>query len=380
MVYTTLVFALAAVSASPVNQPITVKVSKKAVASGAQRHSNSVKAAMNRFAATTGQEPLSNSQNEFYSAAITVGNGQQFTVDLDTGSSDVWLRGGNCQSSDNSCNGNKVDVTDSSLTDSGQTWSTSYGSGSVSGEIYTGPISLAGATASNLPFGASTSETGFSGVADGLLGLGFDSISQISSTLGQSANFFDALGYSGNQNRFSFYLSDAADKDDGEVTLGGVDTTKFTGTINYVPLNAQTYWQFDSSKLKFTAGSQSGTIGGSSISDTGTTLVVLGTSQANAINKGIGAGAYDSTNGVYPIDCGIATTGKPITLTFPKFSLSIPAKYYVLSNGDGTCVSGITQGAGNGVPNIFGDILTRAYYTIYDKANNQVGFALAKHP
>ncbi|KAJ3323332.1 hypothetical protein HDV06_001852 [Boothiomyces sp. JEL0866] len=379
MVYSTLVFALAAVSASPVNQPITVKVSKKAVASGVQRHASVLRATLNRFA-TTGQEPLVNAQNEFYSAAITVGNGQSFTVDLDTGSSDVWLRGANCQSSDSSCNGNKVDVSDSTLSDSGQTWSTSYGSGSVSGEIYTGPISLAGATASNLPFGASTSETGFAGVADGLLGLGFDSISQISSTLGQSANFFDALGYSGSQNKFAFYLSDAADKDDGEITLGGVDSSKFTGTINYVPLNAQTYWQFDSSKLKFTAGSQTGTIGGSSISDTGTTLIVLGTSQANAINKGIGANAYDSSNGVYPIDCGIASTGKPITFAFSKFTLSVPAKYYVLSNGDGTCVSGITQGAGNGVPNIFGDILTRAYYTVYDKANNQVGFALAKHP
>ncbi|KAJ3261528.1 hypothetical protein HK103_005366 [Boothiomyces macroporosus] len=389
--FTTLCLTLATVYAAPAKGPITLPLTRTR-AVGPTRYVASTKFALERFGSSKkrGSAPLQDEADVFYQATATVGTGQSFTVDLDTGSSDVWIRGSNCQSNtsgDTSCSGNSVDTSDSNLQDQGQSASVQYGSGSVDFEIYTGDITVAGATASQLPFGVTTQETGFSGASDGLLGLGFDSISQISSTLGQSANFFDALGFSGSNNVFAFYLSNSADGDSGEVTLGGVDSSKYTGAINYVALNSETYWQFDASSVTYSVGKATGKVGTTSsgstdaISDTGTTLIILGTSAANAINKAIGASAYSSSTGAYAINCNIAKTGPAINFKFgSKFTLSVPASIYVLSNGDGTCISGITQGASSQSPNIFGDILTRAYYTVYDKNNNRVGFAKAVHP
>ncbi|KAJ3274389.1 hypothetical protein HDV01_002993 [Terramyces sp. JEL0728] len=382
MLVSSLVLAIATVSATPVHKPVTLKVSKQSRA-GIEKLFAASKASVARFSTTTNSEPLENVSNEFYKASVTVGNGQVLTVDLDTGSSDVWFRGSTCTATDGSCDGPKVDITDSTLKSTGKTFSTTYGSGSVSGNIYTGSVGVAGAVAQNLPFGVSTQEKGFDGVADGLLGLGFNSISQISKTVGSPANWFDALGYTGAQNQFSFYLSAAADGDNGEITIGGVDTSKYTGQINYVPLNSETYWQFDASKMTYKAGSKSGNVGSflrnNAISDTGTTLIIMNNAQADDINSGIGAKSYNSTAGIYYIDCGIAKTGTPLEFSFPSFTMTIPPAYYVLDNGDGTCISGITRGAGFLTPTIFGDILTRAYYTVYDKASNRVGFAQAVH-
>ncbi|KAJ3323386.1 hypothetical protein HDV06_001906 [Boothiomyces sp. JEL0866] len=383
MLVSALVLAIATVSATPVQQPVTLKLSKQSKL-GLEKLVASTKSSINRFSTNENSEPLENVQNVFYQANVTVGNGQVLTVDLDTGSSDVWFRGSTCTSTDGSCDGAKVDITDSTLKSTGKTFSTTYGSGSVSGNIYTGSVGVAGAVANNLPFGVSTQEKGFSGVADGLLGLGFNSISQISQTMGSPANWFDALGYTGSQNQFSFYLSAAADGDSGEITIGGVDTTKYSGSISWVPLNSETYWQFDVSQMTYKAGTKSGNVGSwfrnNAISDTGTTLIIMNNAQADAINMGIGAKPFNSTAGIYYIDCGLAKTGAPIQFSFPSFTMSIPPAYYVLDNGDGTCISGVTRGAGFLTPTIFGDILTRAYYTVYDKANNRVGFAKAVHP
>jgi len=87
----------------------------------------------------------------------------------------------------------------------------------IQGQIYQGQITLAGLSAT-IPFGVSSVEDGTSGT-DGLMGLGFNapSASNISSALGgKNANFWDALGFTGNQNVFGFYFSVTGD---GQVFL-----------------------------------------------------------------------------------------------------------------------------------------------------------------
>jgi hypothetical protein len=63
----------------------------------------------------------------------------------------------------------------------------------------------------------------------------------------------------------------------GELTFGGVDTSKTTGTVKYVPVTksspASKYWGIDQS---ITYGSKQ-ILKGSGIVDTGTTLVLLST-------------------------------------------------------------------------------------------------------
>ncbi|KAJ3369680.1 hypothetical protein HDU91_006941, partial [Kappamyces sp. JEL0680] len=224
--------------------------------------------------------------------------------------------------------------------------------------------------------GISTSETGFNSPGDGLLGLAFNSISNIASVTGGNGNYIDALGLSGSKNQFAFYMSNAADGDVGEVSIGGVDSSKFTGTPVYIPLNSETYWQFSFSKATFSVGSTTGAAVGSTtnaICDTGTTLTIMDAAPANAINKAIGAGAYDSSQGIYPIDCGIASTGPTIYLNFGGGKFPINASEYVISNTGGSpaCFSGITQGAADSGVVILGDTFIRGNYAIFDKANNR---------
>lgn len=48
----------------------------------------------------------------------------------------------------------------------------------------------------------------------------------------------------------SFHLSVAA-RDNGEVTFGGVDTSKFIGNIQFLPVTSLSFWQFDISQATF---------------------------------------------------------------------------------------------------------------------------------
>ncbi|RKO84614.1 aspartic peptidase domain-containing protein, partial [Blyttiomyces helicus] len=99
--------------------------------------------------------------DQFYYTTVTIGSGQSFKVDLDTGSSDLWVPGPQCSSSDGSCTagGGHINLSDRSVHDAGVSFSDSYGSESASGE--------------KGYFGVSTSESGFSFQAQGLLVLSF---------------------------------------------------------------------------------------------------------------------------------------------------------------------------------------------------------------
>lgn len=171
---------------------------------------------------------------------------------------DTWVRGKKCSSSDGSCDGKGgVDAGDQSVRDLGKTWSVTYGSGKASGDVFSGPVSIGGAVA-NIPFGIANNLRGFNiSLFDGLMGLGYDSISQISQAVGTSANYFDGLHYTGEANRFAFYFSNYnnGNNDNGEVTFGGVNSARYTGAFNYIPLNSKTYWQFSMNGGSYGTGS-----------------------------------------------------------------------------------------------------------------------------
>lgn len=185
----------------------------------------------------------------------------------------------------------------------------------------------------------------------------------------------DALAKeSGRPNMVSFYLSNDAARS-GSVVFGAMDTTKFTGPMTFVKVNSASYWQFNFAGARFSvAGVQGDAAGGiaNAIADTGTTLMIMATPVAKAINAALGATSY--SRGVYNFaDCKRAKAGAPLILTMNGQQYSIPASIYALVGTDGTCYSGITGGAESQV--ILGDSFLRAYYSVFDKENGQIGFA-----
>ncbi|KAJ3099229.1 hypothetical protein HDU97_003338 [Phlyctochytrium planicorne] len=332
---------------------------------------------LSKRAATAG---LNNNMNLLYAASVTLGNGQTFNVHVDTGSADTWIRGPSCVSPDRSCVGPKVDV--SSLSSANRPFSTSYGSGAVAGGIYTTTFTVGGQKSQPLLFGVTTQEVGFDddGYTDGLMGLAFDSISNIRRNTGGNTNFFDQLGFPGGQRRFGVYLSNAG-QGSGELVLGGDNPGRYSGTVTCLPLAQQSYWVFSIASATYKVRNAQGSLGGSlnyAIADTGTTLAILDDRVASNINSAIGA-SFNSQYGVYIVPCSVRDNGPAVVFNMGGADFSIPSSIYVLQDGSGTCFSGFAGGASGGSVAILGDTFLRAYYSIYDKDNSRVCFARANH-
>ena len=91
-------------------------------------------AAIKAAAPAQSQVTLQNVLNGLmYNVQVTMGNGQIFNLNPDTGSADTWFRGPNCQnpSNDGSCVGSKVNIADTSIQSQNAIWQTNYGIGSV---------------------------------------------------------------------------------------------------------------------------------------------------------------------------------------------------------------------------------------------------------
>ncbi|KAJ3261722.1 hypothetical protein HK103_004673 [Boothiomyces macroporosus] len=319
---------------------------------------------------------LDNLNGVLYSATVVVGNNQKLTVDLDTGSSDVWFRSTLCQSTDGSCSVEKqFDATDSSITDLKTTFNIKYGDLSHTDcEIVQGTVTLAGYSAA-IPFGLATTMVGFnkSPDTDGILGLGFNDISAISSNLqGKSANWFDALQLPSGENVFSFFLS-LDQQNTGELTIGGYDPNRIVGDIAFFPQYSPGLWDIDVTGMVFQVGSTTGQAQyqvTSGLVDTGTTRLVLEEKVYHAIHAALGATLEGET---YVIDC---RNTEAIVFEIQGKLFTLPYNYYMKQIND-KCYTDIETDTNN--PSvIFGDTFLRMFYSIFDKENKKIGFAVAK--
>ncbi len=345
--------------------------------------------------------PLVFSSGGFFISA-TLSDGNSYFLLIDTGSSDTWFRGQFCStpndSTDTSCIGRNVTVNPLShgLTDLKLSFYTQYGAGFLVGSIYKASVAIDGVS-STIAVGVSNIEGQLQGI-DGILGLGYSSLGEISSQItprkGVSGNWFDASSFKNKQ--FGVYLSKAANGFTGELTLGGYDTKRYTGNIVWIPLIKQPspgsygYFSFSIASWTWSVGANYALLvpGGKgnlstpasdpqgatnfAIADTGTTLLMIATTPSNKIAAALNL-AYDSTLQLYSLPC--QNSYPPVNFHYGKTTFSIPSSVYTIVSTGG-CYFGIV-GGGDGIT-IFGDVFTRAYYTMFDKANFRVGYALAK--
>jgi cathepsin D len=187
------------------------------------------------------QDPLTDEGSQLWIGTISVGTPPvQYTVDFDTGSSDLFLPGKNC---DSTCSGHTPYDSSASSTskDLGTTFSLSYGDGStVTGEQFTDTVTIAGLTATNQTLGSANQySSGFNSSnfpADGLMGMGFQSISVYN-----APPVFQNLVAEGQTGSpvFAMKLTSSG----AELSLGGLSSGLYTGDITYVPVSQQGYWQ-----------------------------------------------------------------------------------------------------------------------------------------
>ncbi|CAF4702779.1 unnamed protein product, partial [Rotaria socialis] len=168
----------------------------------------------------------------------------------------------------------------------------------------------------------------------------------------------------------------------GELIFGGADPSKYTGSITYISVSIEGYWEFPMASVS--VGSTSISSSTYAIADTGTTLIVGPTAQVDSLNGAIGA-TYDSSSQLYTVDCHTRSLSSfpNITFTIGDTVFILKPLQYLWITGDQSAgyicysvfsPSDSTDSNGN-LFWILGDFFLYRYYSVFDIQNNRVGFS-----
>ena len=143
----------------------------------------------------------------------------------------------------------------------------------------------------------------------------------------------------------SFKISRLADQlNDGEVTFGGLDPSKFVADslITIPNVNQQGFWEGSIDAITIN-GAGCGITGRTAVLDTGTTLMLIPPSDAQALMQSLG-GTCDSQQCTIP-----CTTNASLALAFGGSSFSIDPRDIAMLPVDvndptGDCVAGVQPG------------------------------------
>ncbi|XP_026575902.1 pepsin A-like [Pseudonaja textilis] len=321
---------------------------------------------------TFASEPLQNYLDNEYIGTISIGTPpQQFIVIFDTGSSNLWVPSVYC-SSEACSNHHKFNPQQSSTFQAtSQSVSITYGTGSMTGFLGYDTVQVGSIDVTNQIFGLSQTEPGsflYYAPFDGILGLAYPRLSASGAT-----PVFDNMMSEGlvSQDLFSVFLS--SDGQQGSfVMFGGIDSSYYTGSLNWVPLSAELYWQITLDSITVNGQTIACSGGCQAIVDTGTSLLVGPPNGIANIQNFIG-GSQDS-NGQYLVNCNAINELPDIVFTINGIQYPVPASAYIRQY-QSYCMSGFENIAFQSDLWILGDIFIRQYYCVFDRANNQVGLA-----
>lgn len=176
----------------------------------------------------------------------------------------------------------------------------------------------------------------------------------------------------------------ATSASNGELTLGGVDSSKYSGSITYLSKarsgSSSPYWGLTFSS--FTLGNTN--LGGSNsagIVDTGTTLIYIPTSAYNKfLSSAASGGTTDYSSGLAAFnsrpsaDFSFTVAGQKFTLS-PEQYLVPQGQYANFGLEQGKYYAWINDGGASGVNTIIGQKFLENYYSVYDTTGGRIGFA-----
>jgi saccharopepsin len=158
-----------------------------------------------------------------------------------------------------------------------------YGSGSLEGFVSQDVVTIGDLKIKDQDFAEATNEPGLAfafGRFDGILGLGFDTIS-VNKIV---PPFYNLLNQGSlDEPVFSFYLGDSTKEgDESEATFGGIDKAHYTGELVKIPLRRKAYWEVDFDAVAF--GDNVAELENTGvILDTGTSLIALPSTMAELL-------------------------------------------------------------------------------------------------
>lgn len=324
--------------------------------------------------------PISNFLNAQYFSEITIGTPPQtFKVVLDTGSSNLWVPSSECGSIACYLHTKYDSSSSSTYKKNGTSFEIRYGSGSLSGFVSEDTMTIGDLKIKNQIFAEATEEPGLAfafGRFDGILGLGFDTIS-VNKIPPPFYNMIDQGLL--DEPVFAFYLGDTnnGESDESEVIFGGINKDHYTGKITEIPLRRKAYWEVDLDAITF--GDSTAELDNTGvILDTGTSLIALPSTLAELLNKEMGA--KKGYNGQYTVECDKRDSLPDMSFTLSGYNFTITPYDYILEV-QGSCISsfmGMDFPEPVGPLAILGDAFLRKWYSIYDLGKGTVGLAAAK--
>ncbi|KAJ2717250.1 aspartic proteinase precursor [Coemansia spiralis] len=303
---------------------------------------------------------------------------QDFRVVFDTGSSDFWIPSVDCDSEACQRHSRFAAANSSSYATSHLPFSVAYGSGGLIGQVGADTLHVGGASVPDVHVGLATHMSRFFSTArfDGVFGLGFPGLSRI-----QSQPPFYAMVQAGVVEKpvFSFWVREGKDGQHagGEVVLGGANPRRFEGEGRAVPIVRKMYWEVELNGLLINEYPVPRISSQTAIIDTGTSLIVLPATDADAVNQALGAVPLFNEYGLYAIDCHRAN--KPtLKFVFAGEAFAIQPRHYILPVGRGRCVTAFAASTSPDLSRwVLGNSFLRAWHTTFDIENFEIKLAKA---
>ncbi|GAB1310571.1 Acid proteinase PEPI [Madurella fahalii] len=359
--------------------------------------------------ASTFEEVISNEQARGgYFATCRLGTpGQNLTLQLDTGSSDIWVPDSESrvcrEAAAGGCDFGSFNPSRSrtfKVTREGE-FDIEYVDGSSSrGDYFTDVFEIGGATLQNMTMGLGLETS----IPYGLVGVGYALNEAIVGQTRSGSSVYPNLPVQMvNEGlistvAYSLWLNDL-DSSSGNILFGGIDTEKYKGELTRIDVyptqpNLFTSFRVALTSLHAVSPSGSDTLTSDTfpipvILDSGTTLSYLPTDLATQVWGEVGA-IYSAQFQLAVIPCrmenskgyfsfGLAGSNGPrINVTMDELVLDLttgqpPVFSTGPYEGQDACQFGIQNFTS--APYLLGDTFLRSAYVVYDLINNQIGIA-----
>ncbi|KAK9319266.1 aspartic peptidase domain-containing protein [Lipomyces orientalis] len=352
---------------------------------------------------------LENYEDVAYLATIGLGSpSQTLKVQLDTGSSDLWVQASTnpyCAAMVPDCEhfgtfNAAASSTFSELQDS--PFSISYvDTTAAQGTYATDTLQIGNATVDNFVFGYAE----YSNSSVPVLGVSF--------TLDEeSKQVYPNMPYRLKQDgtidivAYSLWLNDI-EASEGSILFGGIDKGKFAGELSVIPMypaltsqDTEYFAYFNvtltgiSVKSSSSANSDETVVYGTSdalvtasgtiytVLDSGTSLGTFPLSILQGIVDALGLSSsaeYHQDYGYYEVDCSLMTSSPLVVFEFGgKASIAVPMENFVQVAGENTCMIAVQASESldqYSESYIVGDTVLRSAYVVYDLDNRMIGLA-----
>ena len=319
------------------------------------------------------------SGDDEYTAVVSIGN-NDFHLDFDTGSSDLWVYSNELPTSEQSRH-NVYSPTSTSKLLEGNTWAIKYGDGSsASGDVYTEDVSIGAATvigqAIELASNISTQfQNDFNN--DGLLGLAFDSLNNVSPN--QQKTFFSNVKDSLAEPLFT---ADLRHQEPGSYDFGFVNSSKYAGELVYLPADSSRgFWGIDQTGYQIGGdGSSLTSKAAGAIVDSGTTLLLMTEDVVSAYYSQVSGSQNSTAQGGFIFSC--RSQLPDLFIGFQGYTARVDSQYLNFSAADQAdmCYGGLQASSpGARLEVILGDIFLKSVFTVFKAPsgeNPSLGFAL----